>query len=360
MRNFLLSLFFCSIFFAVIAQSPTSFSYQAIIRNANNTLLTNQALGVRVSILQNSVSGTEIYAETFSVTSNSNGLYTLEIGQGVVENGVFNAIDWANGPYFIKTETDPEGGVNYTITGTSQLLSVPYALHAKTAETLSVPVLEKDPEFNASPSSGITNGDITNWNKKLDVEADGNPTNEIQDLRLNNHQLQITNNGEASIISLLPYLDNVQLKGSHGTAVQNIAYTNQVFTQITGMVDSISVDKSTDQFLIIGSARVYGGSLNGSSSSVGGYFLVLQRSTKPNFSDATVLTYMAGSCYIETPNGSISSVLRFGDGTTVQYIDKNLSPGKYYYRLVFVPNSIGIDSGTFDIYQRDISILEIR
>jgi hypothetical protein len=91
-------------------------------------------------------------------------LVSLEIGTGTVVSGNFTTIDWANGTYFFKTETDLTGGANYTITGTSQLLSVPYALHAKTAETLSGGITETDPIFVASPANGITNTNISNWN----------------------------------------------------------------------------------------------------------------------------------------------------------------------------------------------------
>src|SRR5690606_5012921 len=75
-------------------------------------------------------SGPEVYIERQFPTTNTNGLASIEIGNGTVVNGDFIAIDWANGPYFIKTEIDLNGGSSYTITGTSQLLSVPYALYA--------------------------------------------------------------------------------------------------------------------------------------------------------------------------------------------------------------------------------------
>jgi hypothetical protein len=120
----------------VFAQAPQKMSYQAVIRNSSNALVTNTTIGMQISILQGSESGTDVYVETQTPSSNANGLVSLEIGAGNVVSGSFTAINWANGPYFIKTETDPTGGTNYTIIGTSQLLSVPYALHAKTAETI--------------------------------------------------------------------------------------------------------------------------------------------------------------------------------------------------------------------------------
>ena len=110
------------------AQAPQKMSYQAVIRNSSNALITNQAVGMRISILQTSSSGTAVYVETQTPITNANGLASIEIGGGTLVSGNFSTINWANGPYFIKTETDATGGTNYTITGTSQLLSVPYAL----------------------------------------------------------------------------------------------------------------------------------------------------------------------------------------------------------------------------------------
>lgn len=150
------------------AQSPEKMSYQAVVRDGNNALVTSTAVGMQISILQGSSSGTAVYVETQTPTSNINGLVSLEIGSGTVVSGDFTTINWANGPYFIKTETDPTGGTNYTITGTSQLLSVPYALHAKTAETITGTITETDPIFGASVASGITGTDTTYWNNKQD------------------------------------------------------------------------------------------------------------------------------------------------------------------------------------------------
>ena len=147
-----------------LAQSPEKMSYQAVVRDASDNLVTNQSVGMQISILQGSAGGTAVYVETQTPTTNTNGLVTIEIGSGTVVTGDFTTIDWTNGPYFIKTETDPTGGTTYTITGTSQLLSVPYALHAKTAESVTGTITETDPVFGSSVANSITASDTANWN----------------------------------------------------------------------------------------------------------------------------------------------------------------------------------------------------
>ncbi len=118
---------------SLFAQAPEKFTYQAVVRNANNTLVANAQVGVRVNILQGTATGNAVYSETHMVSSNANGLVTLNIGAGSVLHGSFANIDWADGPYFLKTDIDPNGGNDYNITSTQQLLSVPYALYAKEA-----------------------------------------------------------------------------------------------------------------------------------------------------------------------------------------------------------------------------------
>ena len=124
---------------ASFSQAPEMMSYQAVVRDAAGELVSDAAVGMRISIVQYDVSGTAVYEETHTPTSNENGLVSIEIGWGSTSDD-FSAIDWSDGPYFIQTETDPTGGSSYTISGTSQLLSVPFALHAKVAESVLEPV----------------------------------------------------------------------------------------------------------------------------------------------------------------------------------------------------------------------------
>lgn len=122
---FLLFSFFCSLHSN--AQWVNGMSYQAVIRNSSNALITNTVVGVKVSILETSASGTVVFAERHTPTTNANGLATFVIGEGTAITSDFFSIDWKNGFHFIKIETDPTGGTAYSITNTSQLNAVPYA-----------------------------------------------------------------------------------------------------------------------------------------------------------------------------------------------------------------------------------------
>lgn len=106
------ALLFCILIFA---QAPEKFSYQAVIRNASNALVTNAAVGVKISILKTSAVGTVVYAESQTATTNANGLISIQIGSGTVITGTIAGINWSNDSYYIKTETDPTGGTAYSV-----------------------------------------------------------------------------------------------------------------------------------------------------------------------------------------------------------------------------------------------------
>jgi hypothetical protein len=133
MKKILLTVGMLLGFHLVSAQAPEKMSYQAVMRNTSGQLLANQNIGVKVSVLQGSPAGTVVYSERLTGTTNVNGLISLEIGTGTVLSGTYSTINWPSGNFYLKTETDPTGGTSYTITGTSQLLSVPYAMYAKTS-----------------------------------------------------------------------------------------------------------------------------------------------------------------------------------------------------------------------------------
>ncbi|MEN8118639.1 MAG: hypothetical protein ABFS16_16770, partial [Bacteroidota bacterium] len=147
------------------AQVPEAFNYQAVIRDNSGAVIANQNVSLKISILQNSATGSAVYAETHSATTNNFGLVNLKIGQGTVVSGVFSPGGWGVTSHFLKVEVDPAGGSSYIHMGTSQLLSVPYAFHANTVE-----------------------------NDQVD-DADANATNELQTMSLSGTQLTLSDGG---------------------------------------------------------------------------------------------------------------------------------------------------------------------
>lgn len=170
MKHILLSFFLLLGFsMSVQAQAPQSFQYQAIARASNNLPIVSQAIGVRISVISGSPTGAILYVETHAPSTNQFGLFTLEIGQGTVSNGTFNAINWGANGHYIKVEMDETGGSAYQDMGTVQLLSVPYALHA----------------------ASVDNAD----------DADADPNNELQTLSISGNSLSISNGNTLTLPS---------------------------------------------------------------------------------------------------------------------------------------------------------------
>ena len=200
MKNLLTTLCLTLIAFSMYAQSPQKMTYQAVVRNASNVLIANSTVGMQISILQTTSTGIAVYIETQTPTTNINGLATIEIGAGNVVAGSFSGIDWSAGPYFLKTDTDPNGGTSYTITGTTQLLSVPYALYAENSGngfSGDYNDLSNQPNI-PSNTSDLTNdsGFITSPN-----DADSDPTNEIQTLQVAGSNLTISGGNTVALPS---------------------------------------------------------------------------------------------------------------------------------------------------------------
>ncbi|PLX10594.1 MAG: hypothetical protein C0594_04740 [Marinilabiliales bacterium] len=160
MNKSILFLAFVLYSFSVFSQAPEAFKYQAVARDANGDIVANQAVSIRIGIMSDSINGTELYTEEHQVTSNAFGLIALNIGMGNPINGYFSVIDWGTADHFLKVEVDITGGTDYQLMGVSQLLSVPYALHAKTAENTD--------------------------------DADADPQNEIQDMQLSGDTLYMS------------------------------------------------------------------------------------------------------------------------------------------------------------------------
>ncbi len=133
MKRVVFSINLLMLYIISFAQVPESFNYQAIPRNASGGTYPDQAMKGRFSILSGSPTGTEAYVETFSATTSSLGILDLQVGKGTQVSGTFSTINWGGNSYYLKIEIDPTGGTSYVEMGTTQLLSVPYALYAKTS-----------------------------------------------------------------------------------------------------------------------------------------------------------------------------------------------------------------------------------
>ncbi len=134
LRNFMIAIFLLGTV-NLMAQVPQGMNYQAVARNSTGALIANHLVGLRLTILSGSSTGTVVYSEIQSATTNQFGLFTISLGTGIVTTGVFNTINWSTGLYWLKVELDATGGTNYVAMGTSQLLSVPYAFYAASSGT---------------------------------------------------------------------------------------------------------------------------------------------------------------------------------------------------------------------------------
>ena len=189
------------------AQAPEKMSYQAVVKDASSGLVTNQEIGMQMSILQGA-EGTAVYVETHQPTTNSNGLVSISVGTGVPTSGRFRDIDWSNGPYFLQTEIDPAGGTSYTISGKSEMKSLPYAFHATTAEN--------------GLKAGTTKGQMMFWDGEAWVKLDP-PINGVDaNLSIRDGQLAWTKVEEAPKIEiglnedLGGYVFFISPSGEHG------------------------------------------------------------------------------------------------------------------------------------------------
>jgi trimeric autotransporter adhesin len=204
MKKLLFSLLFLLTFTALMAQAPQRISYQSIIRDANNVVVASSPVGIKISFLRGTDTGPAVYVETHPITTNANGLVSLNIGEGRAISGRFAEIDWSKGPYLIQTATDPTGGTDYSIVGTAPLNSVPYALNAANATKLQVPVTINGIAFDGSsnvtiPATGAV--PYTGATQGLDLGAYDLKVNEVTVGRGNGNIASNTATGNEALAS---------------------------------------------------------------------------------------------------------------------------------------------------------------
>ncbi len=236
MKKFLL---ICSVFFTLnaMAQAPEGINYQAVVRDLAGATITNAPVGLKLALVQTSATGTVVYEESFSTFSNDFGLVNVIFGQGTVITGSFANVDWSMGPYFIEVAADVTGGTNYSVLGTQQLMSVPYALYAKSAENSfsgDYNDLTNQPTI-PTMTSQLTNdsGFITSPD-----DADADPTNEIQDITLSGSNLTLSGGSTVDLSTVSPQLTEAQVDAY----VANNGYlTTEVDGSITNELQTLSV-----------------------------------------------------------------------------------------------------------------------
>ena len=185
MKTKVLVLFILSICGLSYAQTPQSFNYQAVARDVSGAVIPNSNLGIRMSILD--ASDNIMYSESHAKLTNGLGLFSLKVGRGTVINGDIASIDWSSGSFFLKVDIDYAGGTDYTTIGTTQILSVPYALHAETVSQNDDADADPENEIQALSIEGneltISGGNTVNLPSSGGMgDGDSDPNNEIQDL----------------------------------------------------------------------------------------------------------------------------------------------------------------------------------
>ncbi|MCP4521955.1 MAG: hypothetical protein GY827_09755 [Cytophagales bacterium] len=181
------------------AQTPNMFNYQAVIRDEAGTIVSNTEIGLRLSILKGTTNGQNVHQGDYTVTTDNFGVVSVKIGGPDVSIGDFSTIDWGSDSYFLKTEIDLEGGNNYIEMGVTQFISVPYAIHSSTSDT-------------AKYAMSVANVD----------DADANPQNEIQSLRLKGDTLFLSN---SNFVLLSGIGANVDFYNCYGS--DNASWWNQ-------------------------------------------------------------------------------------------------------------------------------------
>jgi uncharacterized protein (TIGR02145 family) len=170
-KRLILMVLICNLFMTcVFPQVPMLIHYQAVLRDGDGKLIFNQQVGIRIQIKEGSIYSEAEFVETHQAATNENGLVSLEIGTGTAIIGSLADIDWSLGPYYLQTDVDPAGGSDYSITGINRILSVPTALHAVIADSLTGTISENDPLFQRSLAKSIAVSDTINWNGKMDME----------------------------------------------------------------------------------------------------------------------------------------------------------------------------------------------
>ncbi len=320
-------LFFALSLLSVVAfsQAPQFLNYQGIARDASNNIITSN-IGIKFEILQGSSSGTLVYEETNTIIPSAAGVFTAAIGGGSLVVGTFSGINWANGPYFITVSIDPAGGTSYSTVGTSQLLSVPYALYAQTSgssqtfiagngitinsgtitnaapnQTVNISgpgVLGAYPNFTvtSTPATTVTAG---NSNITVSGASPSYTISSVPSLSLSGAQLSISNGNTVNLPTGTTYTNGSGIALTSGTIITNTApdqtvtIANGTNVNVTGVYPNFVVN-STPSLSIAGNTL----------SITGGTSVVLPG--PPVLTPSTGISILGGTITNTAPNQTVT------------------------------------------------------
>jgi len=291
------------------AQSPSSFKYQAIARDAAGNILANKQITIQVSILSGSATGSLVYTEHFASSTNTFGLVNLEIGKGIVTIGTFSGITWGTNNYFIKISIDPTGGTNFTDLGTSQLLSVPYALYANNAGN-SFSGNYNDLSGKPALSPVATSGNYTDLTNKPNLAAVAN-TGSYADLTNKPALATVAGTGSYSDLTNKPTLALVANTGNYNDLVNKPAWSDSIKNKIP----------NTSGFLTLGSTAKWDKDSTDNVTLSGNQSIAGDKSFSGNTSFANTIQASAG---INANNKNITNVatpVNNQDAANKAYVD---------------------------------------
>jgi hypothetical protein len=343
---------------------PQAINYPAIARNASGSVLVNQSLSIRISLLEGASTGTQVYSETHAATTNQFGLFSLRIGDGTIVSGDFATINWGSANHWVMVEVDPLGGSNFTEVGTNELLSVPYAFYSQNSGNGGTPGPqgpqgpqgEQGPAGPQGPSGTGTSGAPAITSSAI---AYGTPS--VSD------PASVTLGGAGTASAATLWIEN--LTSQCAVCTQPYAQTLPNFMGQAELLDipvqtiTIANDGETGKGVLV-MANVTIKSTNNSSSlgNSNRFSIWVQRSTDPTFSTSVFNIYRIE----DGLSGGVTNTISpppLGSGTactTIIYPDLNLSPGTYYYRLVY-QNIMGLNNGqTIFAQDRTMILMQIK